>query len=86
MVVSGVAALLDAHSTAASVASLHRATSIDVETAKLAIVVALSANTVTKIVCAWTGRHVKYGVCVTLGVLVIAGAAWLGLLLWSPSA
>jgi uncharacterized membrane protein (DUF4010 family) len=78
--VSAVAALLDAHSTAASVASLHHVAKLDTATAELAIVVALTANTLTKVVLAWTGRHVKYAVTVGLGAVLIAGAAWIGTL------
>jgi uncharacterized membrane protein (DUF4010 family) len=81
VVVSGMAAFIDAHSTAGSVASLHRAQSIDTATAQLAILTALTTNTVTKIVLAWGSRHPKYSLNVTLGVLAIAGAAWAGLLL-----
>jgi uncharacterized membrane protein (DUF4010 family) len=81
VVVSSVASLVDAHSTAASVASLHHDGALDADTAELAIVAALSANTLTKVVLAWSGRHARYGASVTAGVLAIAGAAWLGLFL-----
>lgn len=80
VLVSGVAAFIDAHSTAGSVASLHHARSIDIATAQLAILTALTTNSVTKIGLAWSSRHPKYGLHVTLGVLAIAGAAWAGLL------
>jgi uncharacterized membrane protein (DUF4010 family) len=79
VVVSTVAAFVDAHSTAASVASLHRDGALDAGTAELAIIAALSANTLTKVVLAWAGRHAKYGASVTAGVVTIALAAWLGL-------
>ncbi len=42
-------ALVDAHATSGSIASLHRDASIDSGTAELAILVALSGNTVTKV-------------------------------------
>ncbi len=80
VVVSGMAAFVDAHSTAGSVASLHRTQSIDTATAQLAILTALTTNSVTKIVLAWGSRQAKYALNVTLGVLGIAGAAWAGLL------
>lgn len=80
--VSMAAALVDAHSTAGSVASMHRDESLDVVTAKLALVAALSTNTLTKVMLAWTGRHARYGASVTSGVMVTALAAWLGLWLW----
>jgi uncharacterized membrane protein (DUF4010 family) len=78
VIVSAAAALLDAHSTAGSVAALHENAAIDGHTATLAILVALSANTLTKVLLAWSGRHVKFGIALTLGVLLVAGAAWLG--------
>jgi uncharacterized membrane protein (DUF4010 family) len=81
VLVSAAAGLVDAHSTAGSIASMHHARSIDDQMAKVALLVALSANTLTKTVVAWSGRNVRYGVTVTLGSLAVAGAAWLGLLL-----
>lgn len=78
VLVSAFAAFIDAHSTAGSVAALHRAHSIDADTARLALLVALSTNTITKLVLAWSARHVKYGSSVTVGVLLIAAAAWFG--------
>jgi uncharacterized membrane protein (DUF4010 family) len=79
VVVSAAAALVDAHSTAGSVAALHKNGAVDGQTALLAIMVALSANSLTKVLLAWSGRQVKYGIAVTLGVLLVAGGAWLGL-------
>lgn len=79
IVVSAAAALVDAHSTAGSVAALHKNGALDEQTAMLAIMVALSANSLTKVLLAWSGRHVKFGIALTLGVLLVAGAAWLGL-------
>jgi uncharacterized membrane protein (DUF4010 family) len=76
VVVSTVAALVDAHSTAASVASLHGDGRLDVATAELAIIASLSANTLTKVVLAWAGRRAKYGASVSAGVVAIALAAW----------
>jgi uncharacterized membrane protein (DUF4010 family) len=81
VLVSAAAALVDAHSTAGSVASMHRARTVDDRTAIFVLLVALSANTLTKVIVAWSGRNVRYGTTVTLGSLAVAGAAWLGLLL-----
>jgi uncharacterized membrane protein (DUF4010 family) len=80
VVISAVAAFVDAHSTTGSVTAMHQAGSIDAETARLAILTSLSTNTLTKIAMAWTGRSRSYGASVSLGVLLIAGSAWLGLL------
>ncbi len=80
VLVSGVASIVGAHSTAGSVAALHRTQSVDVETARIAILTALSSNTLTKIALAFTGRHMAYALSVSLGVVVIAAAAWAALL------
>jgi uncharacterized membrane protein (DUF4010 family) len=80
VLVSAAAALADAHSTAGSVASLHHSQGIDDATARFAILVSLTANTLTKVILAWSGRNVPYGVTVSLGVTAIAGAAWAGVL------
>jgi uncharacterized membrane protein (DUF4010 family) len=80
IVVSVVAGLLDAHSTAGSVATLHRGASIDDMTALLAVLASLSANSCTKILLAFSGRHFKFGASVSISVLLVALAAWLGLL------
>lgn len=79
VIVSAAAALLDAHSTAGSVAGLHKSAAIDGQTATLAILVALSANTLTKVLLAWSGRHLKFGIAVTSGALLVAAAAWAGM-------
>lgn len=79
VVVSAAAALVDAHSTAGSVAVLHRSGTIDGAVALFAILAALSANSLTKLLLAWSGRHVRFGLTVTLGVVLVAAGAWLGL-------
>jgi uncharacterized membrane protein (DUF4010 family) len=79
IVISVVAALIDAHSTAGSVASLHQSGAIDGATALYAVLASLSANSLTKILLAFSGRHTKYGVAVTISVLLVALSAWLGL-------
>jgi uncharacterized membrane protein (DUF4010 family) len=78
VLVSSVAAFVDAHSTAGSVASLHHAQVVDSDTARFAILASLTTNSITKVVLAWSGRHVQYGASITGGVLLIAACAWLG--------
>lgn len=78
VVVSGVAALVDAHSTAGSVASLFRGASISPYTAQLAIMTALTSNSLTKLVMASSSRHREFTLSVTGGVLLVVGCAWLG--------
>jgi uncharacterized membrane protein (DUF4010 family) len=79
--VSAAASLADAHSTAGSVASMHHSKAIDAGTARFAILVSLTANTLTKVVLAWSGRSAPYGIAVSLGVVVVAALAWAGALL-----
>jgi uncharacterized membrane protein (DUF4010 family) len=81
VVVSAVAALVDAHSTAGSIAALHESGAVDGHSALLALLCALSANSLTKLLLAWSGRHLKFGISLTVGVMLVAAAAWLGLLL-----
>ncbi len=76
--ISLVAGLVDAHSTTGSVAALHQSAAIDSGTAQFAVLASLSANSLTKIVLAFSGRHIKYGVGVSLAVLLVALSAWLG--------
>jgi uncharacterized membrane protein (DUF4010 family) len=80
ILISVIAGLVDAHSTAGSVAALHTSAAIDAESAVFALLAALSANSVTKILLAFSGRHFGYGISVTGGVLLVLLAAWLGLL------
>jgi uncharacterized membrane protein (DUF4010 family) len=81
VVVSMIAGIVDAHSTAGSLAALHRAGSLDASTAELAIVIALSANSLTKVVMAFSGRHFKFALLVTTGILAVVAAAWLGVVI-----
>lgn len=81
VVVSAVAGLVDAHATSASVAGLHRAEQLGRDAALLSVVVALSSNTVTKVVMASLSRDLAYTLRLSAGVVAIALAAWLGLLI-----
>jgi uncharacterized membrane protein (DUF4010 family) len=80
VIVSAAASLADAHSTAGSLASMHHTKGIDDATARFAILVSLTANTLTKVVLAWSGRNAPYGISVSLGVIAVAAAAWAGAL------
>ncbi len=81
VLVSGIAGLIDAHSTAASLAAQHSAGQVDTPTVLLASLTALSTNSVSKVALAWTGRHLRFGVWTTLGVILTALSAWTTLLL-----
>jgi uncharacterized membrane protein (DUF4010 family) len=78
VVISVVAGFVDAHSTAGSVAALHQSSAIDPTTAMLSVLASLSANSVTKVLLAFSGRHLKYGVSVTVSVILVALSAWSG--------
>jgi uncharacterized membrane protein (DUF4010 family) len=78
VIISVAAGFVDAHSTAGSVAALHQSSAIDPTTAMLSVLASLSANSVTKVLLAFSGRHLKYGASVTASVAVVALSAWLG--------
>lgn len=79
VIVSAVAGFVDAHATTASIATLHHAGRIGSHEAGIAIVAALSSNSITKIVMASLSRDVGYALRVSAGVVAIAASAWLGL-------
>lgn len=79
VIVSALAAFVDAHSTAGSIASLHAAAQVDDSTALSATLAALTANNVTKLVLAWSGRHVRFALWTTALVGLTALSAWLAL-------
>jgi len=78
VLVSAVSGFVDAHATAASVAGLHRGQQLETRAAVLALLCALSTNTVTKIVMAYLSGVRTYAFWVSVGVVSIASAAWLG--------
>lgn len=81
VVISAIAAVVDAQSTTGSIASMHQAGHISTDVAILAVVTSLTANTGTKILMASGSRHRPYAWRMTAGVVAIAAAAWLGVYL-----
>jgi uncharacterized membrane protein (DUF4010 family) len=79
VVVSAIAALIDAQSTTGSLAAQFHAGTLDANTTRLAVVVALSANSLTKLVMCALSRQPRFILAVASGVLSIAACAWLGL-------
>lgn len=79
VLVSAAAGLVDAHSTAGSLASLHHSHEIDAESARLAALAAFSSNSVTKLVLAWSGRTLRFGAWTSVGIVLIAAALWLAI-------
>ncbi|MDP1672306.1 MAG: DUF4010 domain-containing protein, partial [Burkholderiales bacterium] len=73
--------LADAHSTAASAASLVASATITTNQATLPILLGLTTNTVSKIVVAFVSGGRRYAMQVVPGLLLTVIAAWLGWLL-----
>lgn len=78
LVSTGLAAFADAHASASSAASLFASRQIDERTAVLAILLALTTNTVTKAVIARSTGPRRFFRRVALGLLLTLGASWLG--------
>lgn len=78
IVAAALAGFADTHSPAVSIASLVSASRLTVNEAAFPILAALTANTVTKAVLAFTsgGRH--FGVQVVPGLLLVVASAWTG--------
>ena len=76
----GAAGLFDVHAASASVASLAAKGAISPQAALFPMLVALSANTVSKLSVAFATGGLRYGFGVGLGLLLIIAAAWLPLL------
>jgi uncharacterized membrane protein (DUF4010 family) len=81
VMVSGLSGLIDAHATTGSIAILHRGARVDDQVAVLALIVALSTNTLTKIAMATLSGSRAYARRIAVGVIAIAAMAWLGMLL-----
>lgn len=73
--------LADAHSTAASAASLAASGTISAADAVLPVLLGLTTNTVSKTVVAFASGGARYALQVVPGLALTIGAAWLGWLL-----
>lgn len=71
----------DAHSTAASIASLAKAGQLPYNAIAAPALIALSSNTLSKCVMAWVSGGRRFGAYVVLGQLLIIAAIWAGTLL-----
>ena len=76
-----LAGFADAHAATTSALSLAHGGAIDVGTAGHCVLLAVTTNTVSKILFAFGAGGARYGVPVSVGLVLISGAAWLGLLL-----
>jgi uncharacterized membrane protein (DUF4010 family) len=75
-VAAAVAGFADAHAAAASAASLAAAGRVTEEVAVLGVLVALTANTVTKAVLAFSSGDRRFGWQVTQGLLLVLAGTW----------
>ena len=80
LIAAATAGFADTHSPAMAAAALASADRISADQAVLPILVALSTNTVTKIVLAFTGNR-AFALGVVPGLVLVAAAAWAGALL-----
>lgn len=76
----GLAGFADAQSAAISAASLVADGRLEADAATVPILVALTTNTVTKLVLAVTLGRRRFATAVGAGLLVVLGALWAGLL------
>jgi uncharacterized membrane protein (DUF4010 family) len=81
MVAAAASGLADAHSAAVSVAALVAAGKLTAADAVIPILAALSANTLTKIFFAATNGGRRFALAVIPGLILVAAAAWIGLLI-----
>lgn len=78
---AAVAGFVDVHAATVSTATLAANGVLRPEGAALPIIVGFTANTVSKVVMAFSGGNGAFAGRVTAGLALIAAAAWIGLLL-----
>lgn len=76
---TAVAGLVDVHAASVAAASLVARGTVGATDAAMPIVVALSANTLTKVLMAFSTANRTFSVRVTAGLVLMVAAAWLGL-------
>lgn len=76
LVATGLAGLADAHSSAAAVMSLAARGEIEPFTMLTAVLLAFSTNNLSKVVAAYATGGVRYGSIVSVGLVLVALAAW----------
>ncbi|MCW5735796.1 MAG: MgtC/SapB family protein [Enhydrobacter sp.] len=81
VIAAGVAGFADAHSASVSAASVVAAQKMSAAQAVYPVLAALTTNTITKIVLAFTGGSRLFALCVVPGLLLVVAAAWAGALL-----
>ncbi len=72
-----LAGLADAHAASAAAMALAVRGELGAELLQLAVLLAFSSNTLSKMVAAWVAGGARYGAPVSAGLLAVAVAAWL---------
>lgn len=75
---AAIAAFADAHASGASIGSVHAAGQLDELAAQVAVLACFSTNTVTKIALAFSSGPRAFAIPVTIGVVLVIAAAWIG--------
>lgn len=74
---AAIAGLADAHAASAAAMALAVRGELDPGTLQLAVLLAFSSNTASKMVAAWVAGGARYGAPVSAGLLLVVLAAWL---------
>ena len=77
LLTAAIAGLADAHAAAAAAMALAVRSELAPDMLQLAVLLAFSSNTLSKMVAAWVAGGARYGAPVSAGLLVVAAAAWL---------
>ena len=72
-----LAGLADLHAASAAVIQLHAQGGVDASTLLLAVLLAFSTNSLSKVMAAYAAGGWQFGTRVSLGLLLVALAAWL---------
>lgn len=81
LIAASLAGLVDTHAAGISVAALAAAGRLPAEAAVVPILAAMSTNTLTKAILAWTAGGPAFALRVIPGLLLVMAAAWAGALL-----
>jgi len=81
IVAAAAAGFVDTHSAAIAIASLVASGKMTAADAVFPILAAFSTNTISKIIFAWSSGGRSFGLRLTPGLILVAGAAWAGTLL-----
>ncbi|MDP3690214.1 DUF4010 domain-containing protein, partial [Bradyrhizobium sp.] len=81
IIAAAASGFVDTHSAAVAVASLVASGKMTAAEAVFPVLTALTTNTVSKIVFAWSSGSRSFALRLIPGLVIVAGAAWAGALL-----